>query len=95
MFIFSLRYIGPMDRVDALLADHIAWLKAGNEAGQFIAWGRKVPRDGGMIFARAGSREEAEALAASDPFVKGGVAEVEVIEFSATFAAPGLEALQD
>jgi len=43
---------------------------------------------------RADSRTDAEALAVEDPFVKGGVAEVEVIEFAAGFAGPGLEALQ-
>ncbi|MFC3097969.1 YciI family protein [Alteraurantiacibacter palmitatis] len=93
MFIFSLSYAAPLDEVDALLPDHLAWLNAGREAGILLAWGRKRPRSGGMIFARAGSREEAEALAASDPFIKGGVATVEVIEFVASHAAPGLEAL--
>ena len=94
MFIFSLRYIVPLDRVDALLPDHVAWLKAQADAGHFIGWGRKVPRDGGMILAHADSREAAEALAAADPFVAGGAAEVEVIEFAPSFLAPGLEAMQ-
>ena len=94
MFVLNLRYTAPLDDVDALLADHVAWLKSQHEAGHFIAWGRKVPREGGMIMAHAADRDEAEALAASDPFVKGGVATVEVIEFTPNFVAPGLEGLQ-
>ncbi len=94
MFIVSLRYTRPLEEVDALLAQHVEWLRAGHAAGHFLAWGRKVPRDGGMLFMRADSRADAEALAFEDPFVKGGVAEVEVIEFAAGFAGPGLEALQ-
>ncbi|MFK4005247.1 YciI family protein [Qipengyuania sp. NPDC077563] len=94
MFVFSLKYIAPLEEVDALLPDHVAWLKAQHEAGHFIAWGRKVPREGGLIMAHAPTREMAEELAASDPFVKGGAAEVEVIEFSPSFVAPGLEGLQ-
>ena len=94
MFVLNLRYTAPLDKVDALLQDHVAWLKSQQEAGHFMAWGRKVPREGGLIFAHAADRDEAEALAASDPFVKGGVATVEVIEFAPSFVAEGLEALQ-
>ena len=93
MFILSLTYTAPLDAVDALLPDHLAWLGAGRDAGKLLAWGRKVPRTGGMIFAALDSRAETEVLAASDPFITGGVATVEVIEFSASFAGPGLEAL--
>ena len=93
MFILSLRYVRPLAEIDALLAAHVEWLKANHAAGHFLAWGRKVPREGGVIFARAADRAQVEAIAAGDPFVKGGVAEVEVIEFAPSFAAPGLEVL--
>ncbi|CDO35760.1 MULTISPECIES: YciI family protein [Novosphingobium] len=92
-FILSLRYIAPVEAVDALLADHIDWLKAGHEAGHLIGWGRKVPREGGVILARGESRESIVALAQDDPFVKGGVAEVDVIEWAPTFLSAGLEGL--
>ena len=92
MFILSLRYIAPLDQVDAHMKAHVAWLKQGHAAGSFLAWGRKVPRDGGIILA-VGGRAELEAVAATDPFVVAGVAVVELIEFSPSFVAEGLEAL--
>ena len=93
MFILSLTYTAPMEQVDALLDDHLAWIRANHATGRFLAWGRKVPRTGGMIFVQADDRKEAEAIASADPFVVGGVATVEVIEFVATYADEGLEAL--
>lgn len=94
-FILSLRYIAPIEAVDALLAEHVDWLKAGHEAGLLIGWGRKVPREGGIVFARGESREAVAALAGNDPFVKGGVAEVDVIEWAPTFLSTGIEGLAE
>lgn len=56
IFIASLTYTVPIEQVDAVLADHLAWLKAGHEAGHFLAWGPREPRDGGLIFLKAASR---------------------------------------
>jgi uncharacterized protein YciI len=50
-------------------------------------------RTGGVIVARGDDREEIEALAASDPFVSGGVATCEVIHFRASQSAPDLDGL--
>ena len=59
IFIASLTYTVPIEQVDAVLADHLAWLKAGHDTGHFLAWGPREPRDGGLIFVRAASRAEA------------------------------------
>ena len=48
---------------------------------------------GGVILARGDDREEIEALAASDPFVSGGVATVAVVQFRASQTAPELKDL--
>lgn len=84
-FILSLRYTADLEAVDALMNDHVAWLKKNHAAGHLVGWGRKKPRDGGIIMATGESREAVGKLAASDPFVTGGVAEVEVIEWSPSF----------
>ena len=51
------------------------------------AHGRRV------ILARGDDREEIEALAASDPFVAGGVATCEVVQFRASQTAAGFDSL--
>jgi uncharacterized protein YciI len=92
-FILSLRYTAPVEAVDALLDDHVAWLKAGREAGHFVGWGRKVPREGGVILAKGESAGDVLELARADPFVAGGVADVEVIEWAPTFLDEDVEGL--
>jgi uncharacterized protein YciI len=84
-FIVSLTYTAPLDKIDALLDAHVAWLRAQHAAGHLLGWGRKVPRVGGVILARGESREAIEALASQDPFVAGGVATIEVIEWAHGF----------
>ena len=90
MFILELTYIAPAERVDAVLADHVAWLDKQYEAGVFIASGRKVPRDGGVIVAVGEDRAAIEAIVATDPFAVEKVADYRIIEFLATKTAPGL-----
>ena len=55
--------------------------------------GRRIPRTGGVIVAHGDDREAMEALAATDPFVRGGVATVEVIQFRASQRAAALDPL--
>jgi uncharacterized protein YciI len=93
MFIVSLTYIRPLSEVDAVLDAHVSWLKQGYLDGLFLASGRKVPRDGGVIMARASSREALERVLADDPFARAGVARYDVIEFTPSMTAAGLEQL--
>jgi uncharacterized protein YciI len=93
MFVIVLTYTKPLAEVDALMRKHMAWLNEQYAAGRFLVSGRQIPRTGGVIIARGDDRAQIEALAASDPFVSGGVATFEVIEFRASQTAPGLDAL--
>jgi uncharacterized protein YciI len=92
IFIASLTYTVPIDRIDAVLAEHLAWLKAGHEAGHFLAWGPCEPRTGGLIFVKAKSLAEAEALLMSDPFMLCQLADLKIIQWTPRFVGPGLEA---
>jgi uncharacterized protein YciI len=92
VFIASLTYTAPIEQVDAVLASHLAFLKAGYEAGHFLAWGPREPREGGLIFVRARDRAEAERLTDGDPFLTEQVARREIIEWAPRFLGPGLEA---
>jgi uncharacterized protein YciI len=93
MFLLSLTYKVPNDEVDRHLDAHKAWLKEGYEAGLFLASGRKVPRTGGMIFAR-GPRAQIDAMARRDPFHVNGVADYFISEIDINMAAEALEILK-
>ncbi|MEU8748089.1 YciI family protein [Streptomyces parvulus] len=95
MFVLELSYTAPLEAVDAVLPDHVAWLDELYERGVFLASGRKEPRDGGVIVAVAGDRARMEEVAAGDPFVRAGVCEYRVTEFVATKTAPALEAYRE
>jgi uncharacterized protein YciI len=86
-FVVSLRYVASLDAIDQAMKAHVAFLEVHRRAGRFIAWGRKVPRDGGIIIACGESRTAIEAIMQEDPFVGGGLATVEVTEFAPKPAA--------
>jgi uncharacterized protein YciI len=93
MFILSLTYVKPSEEADKHMEPHMAWVKEGYAKGWFLASGRKVPRTGGIIFAR-GDRAELEAYVAVDPFTIHGVAAYEVTEIALTTVTEGLETLK-
>lgn len=82
-FVISLHYTAPLAAIDAAMRAHVAFLERHRKDGRFIAWGRKVPRTGGIILACGDSRAAIEQIMQNDPFVARGLAEVEVTEFAA------------
>jgi len=92
VFVLLLTYVKPLPEVDALMREHVAWLKEHYAAGRFVVSGRRIPRTGGVILARGDDRDEIEALAATDPFVRGGVATCEIVQFRPSQTAPGFDA---
>ena len=80
-FVVSLHYIAPLSAIDAAMRSHVAFLEKQRKAGVFIAWGRKVPRTGGIILACGDSRAAIERTMKDDPFVARRLAELEVTEF--------------
>ncbi|MFF3056964.1 YciI family protein [Streptomyces sp. NPDC057909] len=84
MFVPELTYTAPVERADALMEAHVAWLDTQYAAGIFIASGRKNPRDGGVILAVGDDRAQIEKIAAADPFAAEGVCAYRITEFIAT-----------
>jgi uncharacterized protein YciI len=95
MFIISLAYTAPLEQVDAHLAAHRAFLDTQYARGVFLLSGRKVPREGGIIVARAANRAEVEELVRQDPFHQAGVAHYEITEFVPTMTAQALAAFRE
>ena len=92
MFLIELTYKAALPEIDRHMKAHVAFLNQHYAAGRFVVSGRKIPREGGIIVAIGGTREEIEALMREDPFVARGLAEVRVVEFRASQRAPDLPA---
>ncbi|EKF75665.1 hypothetical protein A11A3_02312 [Alcanivorax hongdengensis A-11-3] len=95
MFVVTLTYKVPLTTVDQYLEAHLAYLDRGYAAGHFIVSGRKVPRTGGVILARADSRNDLLSLLEQDPFHQAGIADFDIVEFVPSKTAEGLEALHE
>ncbi|MEQ2353484.1 YciI family protein [Pseudoalteromonas piscicida] len=81
IFIVNLTYVTEIEQVEPLLAPHIAFLERFYANGTFIASGRKVPRTGGVILAKASSEAELLDVVRQDPFYVAEVARYDIIEF--------------
>ena len=93
MFIIHITYQVDLEKIEAHLEAHISYLNSYYEAGVFLTSGRKVPRNGGIILAKAKSLQELEDIVAKDPFNLHNLATYEIVEFVPTKAAKNLELL--
>jgi uncharacterized protein YciI len=84
-YLIEITYTVPFEQVSEVLADHRAYLRIGYDREMLLMSGGQVPREGGIVLARAESREEVEAFCAGDPYARAGVATHRIVEF-----APGL-----
>lgn len=91
MFVVLLTYIKPLEQVEKLLAEHIAFLDCHYASGCFIASGRRVPRSGGVILARGENPEQLQAILVQDPFYCEGVARYDLYPFVPSKMQPGFE----
>lgn len=82
-----------MSQIDKYLDAHIEYLDRNYERGVFIASGRKVPRSGGIILAKARNRSELEETLNDDPFKIHNLADYELTEFVPTKAATEFSSL--
>ncbi len=94
MFLLLGRYLKPVDEVEEHLDAHRAWVRDHVKAGVFIAAGREIPLQGGLIVATGVTPDEVDAIIAKDPYFIQKVAEYDVREYDVVLATPGTEALQ-
>ncbi|WP_374776726.1 YciI family protein [Streptomyces sp. NBC_01310] len=95
MFVMELTYTAPVEDVEDEMDAHISWLDGYYASGVFLASGRKVPRDGGVILAGGVSRAEVERIAAEDPFTVAGVCSYRITEFIATKTSADLSTVRE
>jgi uncharacterized protein YciI len=90
MFLILLNYTKPLEEIDRLIPAHRQFLERHYASGHLLLSGRKDPRTGGVILARAMERSELEAIIAQDPFSVAKAAEYTIIALVPTMAAKQL-----
>ena len=95
MFLILLNYTKPLTEVDRFVVEHRRFLDRYYSTGQFLLSGRKEPRTGGVILAKAESSAEVEGIIRGDPFFVHKVAEYQIIEFLPSMAAEHLADLKE
>jgi uncharacterized protein YciI len=93
MFIIDLKYIVPLEKLDAHMTEHVKFLRKYYKANVFLASGRKVPRTGGIILALSKTKEEVERIIDEDPFYIHKLAEFTITEFLTSQYHPELKKL--
>lgn len=93
IYVVVLTYIKPLEEVDSQIPAHVEWLKKGYSDGVFLASGRRIPRNGGVILATCDDIESLETRLSQDPFQKLNIAKAEIIPFEATMKAQLLESI--
>jgi uncharacterized protein YciI len=82
MFVAISTYLRPLEELDQWYPAHYEWLKKHYISGHLLGSGRRVPPVGGIILARAETRQAFLSILAEDPFQQNGLAKYEVIEFN-------------
>jgi uncharacterized protein YciI len=90
VYIVILTYIKPLEEIDAAIHAHVEWLKRGIQR-IFLASGRRIPRNGGVILAKCESLASLEERLREDPFQALKLATVEIIPFEPSMKTELLE----
>lgn len=95
LFIVVLKYIVPIEDIDAKREEHLKYLDVWYSRGTFIVSGMQVPRSGGIIMAKCASKQELEKILQDDPFSINSLAEYTIYEFHPTRYTTEFKAIMD
>ncbi len=100
-FITLRRPVTPREQWTTSLDTHLAWMKQQHDKGTILLSGPSPDRSLGIYLIKAASREEAERIAASDPYTAAGHTTFDLIEWEihqalgiGPFTAAALRAVQ-
>jgi len=98
-YLIQRRALRPREEWTVSLDEHLIWMKRQHEAGHILFSGPTRDRKLGMYVIRAGSREQAERIAAGDPYTQAGFCAFDLFEWEVhqimgvgPFTAAGLQA---
>jgi uncharacterized protein len=75
------RPVKPREEWTVDLDQHLSWMKQRHESGNIIFSGPTHDRKFGVYVIRAGSRDEAEKIASSDPYTAAGFCAFDLFEW--------------
>ncbi len=81
-YVVNIVYKVPLEQIEAITQIHRDYLQTGYKKGLLLLSGPKIPRDGGILIAKAQSFEEIKEFCNNDPYAIHGAAEHHIIEFS-------------
>ncbi|BBY16856.1 YciI family protein [Mycolicibacterium litorale] len=88
--VLTLTYLQPLDVIDRSRPAHLEWLAGEVDSGRILLAGRVESQTGAVLVTGDLSAEEADALAAADPYTQAGVVSYARTSFNGAFRAPGL-----
>jgi uncharacterized protein YciI len=80
-FIIEVTYRIPVEELGERVGLHRAYLQIGYDQGWLLMSGPQNPKTGGMIIARAPSREAIVDFFSRDPYQLNGLADYRITEF--------------
>lgn len=90
LFVIILRYIVPIEKIEEHLKPHREFLDKYIAKKILFATGAQTPRNGGVLLAKAASREEVMKIIEEDSFKQHNCAEYQIFQFTPTKFAPEL-----
>ena len=90
-FIIEITYTAALPEFERALPSHRAFLQTGYDRGLLLMSGPQNPRTGGILVARAATRDELEAFLQGDPYRVLGLASYRFIEFNPVKRSPLVE----
>jgi uncharacterized protein YciI len=88
VFVILMKYLVPIEEVEANTADHRAYLDTLYARGKLVCSGPREPRTGGVVIANVATDLEAMKIVADDPFFERKIAEYEVVRFNPVKSDP-------
>lgn len=84
MVVITIKYIKPLEVIDALVVEHRKFLDDCYKKSQLICSGPQIPRVGGVLIANVASIDEAREIMKNDPFFINRAGDYQFVEFSPT-----------
>jgi uncharacterized protein YciI len=75
------RPIKPREQWNVTLDQHLKWMKERHDSGKILFSGPSTDRKYGIYVIRADLRNEAEQIAASDPYTVAGLTTFDLLEW--------------